>query len=143
MIQRTEKCVPGYAFGFMPELNQTRYAAKPCKGVNRIAQGYALGSCPSNGFSPERAAQRQDERVCVSPLQGLALWGDGVPRALPWAGLLRPFGARAICHLLESLRALFVLRQSLQSNMMTVLAMKTKFQLSLPQNGSAFTERQP
>ena len=30
------------------------------------------------------------------PLQGLGLMRDTVPRAMPWAGMVRPFGANEV-----------------------------------------------
>src|SRR5439155_11222551 len=71
---------------------------------------------PTKELSPERAEQREVEGISVSPLQGSGLGADGVPRALPWAGLLRPFGARTRYHAQELLKSLHSDRQRCNTN---------------------------
>jgi len=78
-----------------------------CRGPRRT-QGVALGwnAAPLRGFGMGRAAGRGMSTLRgraqgamtvwgVSSLRGLGgfLWGLGGPRALPWAGMPRPFGA--------------------------------------------------
>ncbi len=54
------------------------------------AQGNALGNGGGPPVSPERAYYLSRPST---PFQGLA-WGGLVPRALPWAAIVRPVGAQ-------------------------------------------------
>src|SRR5262245_22024316 len=68
------------------------------KGRDNIAQGNALGRGQTNPANPERAKQETgvwDPGPVVPPRQGLGRYLNPVPRALPWAMLLRPFRAGA------------------------------------------------
>ena len=63
------------------------------KGWHIIAQGNALGLVSTLGLSPERAKQTADPSV-VMPFQGEKWLKTLFPRALPWAILFCPFGAK-------------------------------------------------
>ena len=67
-------------------------------GRNGIAQGEALGGTSKNPESPERASPARESRGVPKgrcpALSGLKPGGCLVPRALPWAIPLRPFGAK-------------------------------------------------
>jgi len=63
------------------------------KGREQDSPGQRPGFDAKNRFSPEGATQREVKDVLVSPLQGSALRMIRIPRALPWACLLRPVGA--------------------------------------------------
>src|SRR5437868_5155615 len=62
------------------------------KGWNKSAQGNALGNRRTRGVSPERAQQPRGQPV-LRPFRAKTNGAVLEPRALPWAILLRPFGA--------------------------------------------------
>ena len=70
------------------------HASSAPKGRNKTAQGNALGYASVDVPKPRRGATKLLDDCCApSGLKGQR-WR--IPRALPWAVLLRPFGAK--CH---------------------------------------------
>ena len=67
-----------------------RLPASP--GLVYTRQGNALGLSCKNIPSPERASHER-LHTYVAPIQGLDRCWDPVPRAVPWAIILRPVGA--------------------------------------------------
>src|SRR5262245_13153016 len=82
--------------GLPKRFGTTGWTLFSLKGWNKIAQGDALGPSKNKGPSPERGATRAEPGRCYA-LSGLRRFTTTFfPRALPWAVLLRPFGARTL-----------------------------------------------
>jgi hypothetical protein len=62
------------------------------KGRNMPAQGNALGECRSTDAALKGRHSAPADIPVVAPLQGLVDGRSSVPRALPWADVLDPFG---------------------------------------------------
>jgi hypothetical protein len=80
----------GWAMG--RDILNPAYCLTAPKVQNKSAQGNALGDGTSCSGSPESAKQLCDGPL-LRPYRASTLMRSPPPRALPWADLLRTFGA--------------------------------------------------
>ena len=72
-------------------------------GRLNIMHGHEFGKSVFSPVNPARGAYMRAKENCIivgkflAPLQGFASYKSIIPRALPWAGMYGPFGARLNC----------------------------------------------